>query len=818
MMETLLQDLRYAFRVLLRKPGFTAIAVIALALGIGANSAVFSVVNAVLLDSLPYKEPGRLVMVYHTYPKLNLPNAGLAAPSYVYFRDNNNSFEQFATTMQWQVNLTGEGEPERLMGAAVSANFFPTLGVEPEHGRSFTADQDQPGNNRVVILSHGFWQRRFGGDLSIIGKDIVLDGQSHNVIGIMPQGFQFIIDMDIWRPIAFTPEQLSPTTHGNEYLIGVARLKPGTTFEQAQSDIGSAAEGLREFYGPADSWGVNLIQLEKQLLGDFKPMLLIPFAFVGCVLLIACANVANLMLARASARHKEMSVRSALGATRSRIIRQLLTESVLLAGFGGIAGLAVALLAIELLKMGIPADIAQNMVGWSKIGLDLEVLAFTIGVSLLTGIIFGLVPAIQASRPDLNESLKEGGRTGSEGARRNRIRSALIVLEVAIALVLLVGAGLLVRSFMRLQQVNPGFNPENVLTMQLSLPRSKYKTPDEMTRFYEQTLEGVKVIPGVQYAAVGTNMPMIGGGTASFGIEGYQRAEGEPSPHGNPHFVSPQFFETMRIPLLEGRYFNEGDMKEAKQVAIIDKVLADRYWPGQSPVGRRMGVFFEADDDQMHWREIVGVVAQIKQYGLDGKAKEQYYIPQAQAVRPVSNVHLVARSSSDPEALASSIKQAISNVDRDQPVFRVMTMERIVSNSIARKRFLMFLVTVFAGLALLLAAVGLYGVMSYSVTQRTHEIGIRMALGASSTDVLKMVVRQGMVLTGIGLVIGLAGAFAITRLLSGALADVLFGVGINDPLTFAVFPVVLAVVAIAASFIPARRATKVDPMIALRYE
>jgi putative ABC transport system permease protein len=815
-MEALIQDLRYAFRVLIRKPGFTVVAVIALALGIGANSAIFSVVNTVLFHSLPYKDPDRLVIIYHTYPKLNLPNAGVAAPSYIFFRDNNKAFEQVGTAMQWQVNLTGEGEPEKLQGTAISSNFFSTLGVEPAYGRSFSTDEDQPGKNKVVIISHGLWQRRFGGDKSVLGKDIVLDGESHPIVGIMPSGFQLRGETDIWRPIGFTPEQLATNRHGNEYLIAIARMKPDVTLEQARFDTTSVADALREFYGPPENWTMNLTPLKDDLLGDYRLMLLIPFAFVGCVLLIACANVANLMLARASSRQKEISVRTALGASRSRIIRQLLTESVLLAMVGGVAGLLVAFLAIQLLIAGIPSNIAENMVGWKQIGLNLEVLGFTIGVSLLTGIIFGLVPALQVSKPDLNESLKEGGRTGSEGARRNRIRSALVVLEVAIALVLLVGAGLLVRSFMQIQQVNNGFDPTNVLTMELSLPTSKYRTVEDLTRFYDKALEQAKAVPGVQYAAVVTNLPIVGGWTMTFGIEGYQRAEGEPAPHGNPHPVSHEFFDVMRIPLLEGRYFNEHDTREAKQVAIVDKVLADRYWPGQSPLGKRIA--FEGPRDRRNWREIVGVVAQVKHYGPDGKAKEQYYFPQAQCMFPINSVHLVTRSTSEPTALAGSVTQAVRNVDPDQPVYRIRTMGDIVSSSVAPKRFLMFLVTVFAGLALLLAAVGLYGVMSYSVTQRTHEIGIRMALGASSSDVLKMVVRQGMVLTGIGLVIGLGSAFAVSRVLASTLSGVLFGVGINDPLTFVVFPLALAVVAIAASYIPARRATKVDPMIALRYE
>ncbi len=815
-MNILLQDLRFGFRVLMNKPGFTAIIVLALALGIGANSAIFSVVNAVLLHSLPYKDPDRLVMIWHNYPTLKLPDASVSPPSYILYRDMTRSFEQVATGTGWQVNVTGLGEPERLQGASISYNFFSTLGVEPAIGRPFKQDEDRPGADKVVILSHGLWQRLFGGRDDILNQTITLDDQTYNIVGVMPPGFQFLNTVDLWKPIAFTPEQVSPTMHGNEFLSVVARLKPDVTFEQACDEMNTLADQIRgEFYGP--NWGISLVPLSKQLIGDFKLMLWIPFAFVGCVLLIACANVANLLLARATARQKEIAIRTVLGASRARIIGQMLTESLLLSIMGGALGLLVAYIAIRLLILSIPPEIGNNLVGWKNIGLNTEAMVFTIAVSLLTGIIFGLAPALHASRPDLNESLKEGGRTGTEGPRRNRLRSALVVFEVAIALVLLVGAGLLIRSFIRLQEVDPGFNPENVLTMQLSLPRSRYREPEQMASFYSRALEQVKAIGGVQYAAFGTNLPMSGNNSsASFAIEGYTPAEGESSPHGDYHMVTPEYFNTMQIQLIEGRYFTEADTNRSKPVAIIDKVLADRYWPGESPIGKQIAAYFEADGDNLKWREIVGVVGQVRRYGPDGKTKEQYYIPQAQ--RPSRDAYLLVRSSADPSSLARSIRNAISEVDKDQPVFRVMTMETVVSNFLAKKRFLMLLVTVFAGLALLLAAVGLYGVMAYTVTQRTHEIGIRMALGAGPGDVMRMVIRQGMALTLIGAAVGLAGAFVLTRLLASTVSGLLFGVGANDPATFAGLSLLLLAVALVASYIPARRATRVDPMIALRYE
>jgi putative ABC transport system permease protein len=818
-MDTFIQDLRYAFRVLIKKPGFLAVAVIALALGIGANSAIFSVVNSVLLHSLPYKDADRLVFIWHSYPKLNLLQASVSAPSYVEYRDKTESFEQVAAGTGWQVNLTGITEPERLRGATVTANFFPAVGVEPIRGRVFSAEEDRPGNDKVVLISHGLWQRRFGGREDILNQTITLDDQSHTIIGILPPQFQFWGgDVDAVKPIAFTPEQVAPT-NGVEYLVVIAKLKQGVSFEQARTEMNTVADRLRaEFYGEGSSWGIVTNPLPEELLGDYRLMLLIPFGFVGCVLLIACANVANLMLARATSRQREIAIRTALGATRRRVVRQLMTESVLLSLFGGALGIAVAFVAIKLLVMGIPAEVAERLIGWKQVGLNAEVLVFTIGVSLLTGIVFGIVPAIQASRPDLNESLKEGGRSGSEGGHRNRIRSALVVFEVAIALVLLVGAGLLIRSFIKLQEVSPGFNPEGVLTMQMSLPRSKYNKPEEMMAFYDRALEKISATAGVEHAAFGTNLPMSNNNSsASFTIEGLQVPQGEANPHGDNHSVTSDYFNTMQIPLIEGRYFTEQDTKDSLPVAIIDKVIADKYFPGQSAVGKRMAVFFESQDNNLYWREIVGVVGNVKRYGLDGKIKEQYYFPQGQ--RTARGVYLLVRSStSSPTQLAGPVKEAIRSIDKDQPVFRVMTMEQVVSNFVATKRFLMLLVTVFAGLALLLAAVGLYGVMSYSVTQRTHEIGIRMALGASSRDVRGMVVRQGMILTLIGLGIGLAGAIAVTALLSSFFSQLLFGIPATDPVTFAVLSVLLLGIAFLASYIPARRATRVDPMIALRYE
>ncbi len=804
--------MRYAVRSLLKSRGFAVVAVVALALGIGATTAIFSVVDAVLLRPLPYKNPERLTLIWHNYPQINLPQASICVPCYAEYRDMTSSFEQVATVTGWPINLTGIGEPERLQGNRVSFNYFSTLGVEPEQGRAFLEEEDRPGNNFVVVLSHGFWVRRLGSDPNVVGTTLTLGGQSYTVTGIMPADFAGPQPVDLWTPIAFTNEEKAPDNHGNEFLTVIARLKPGVTLGQAQAEMDTLAEQLRpQFYGP--NWGITLVSVREQFVGDIRLPLLILLGTVGCVLLIACANVANLLLARATSRQKEMAIRAALGASRLRVVRQLLTESLLLAMLGGMFGLALAYLSIRLIVVGVPQSISNSIIGWKQIGLNPEVLGFTLLVSVLTGVIFGLVPAFQASKPDLQDALKDGGRTGSEGGRRNFVRSVLVVFEVAVALMLLIAAGLLIRSFGRLQDVNPGFNPQNVLSMQLSLPRSKYAENNQLSAFFDQALERIKALPGVQSAAFGTNLPMSGNNSsASFSVEGLQVAQGESSPHGDPHMVTGDYFKTMEVQLLSGRYFDERDSKDSMPVTIVDETLANRYWPDQDPVGKRIAAFFDSKNNQLNWRTIVGVVKNVKRYGLDGKIKEQYYFPQSQS--PQRSMFLLVRSAADPTVLTSSIRDAIHAVDKDQPIFRVMTMEQVVSNSVAQKRFSMLLLVIFAAVALLLSAVGIYGVMSYSVTQRSHEIGIRMALGAQAGDVLGMVVRQGMKITLIGVAIGLGGAFLATRIMS----SLLFGVGARDPLTFVAIPVILAGVALGACFVPARRATKVDPMIALRYE
>jgi putative ABC transport system permease protein len=813
-MGTLLKDIHYAARVLRKSPGFTAVAVLAVALGVGANTAIFSVVNAVLLKPLDYRDPGQLVLINHNYKKLDL-RASVSVPGYLHYRDNAKSFSDVAAFSQLNVNMTGEGEPERVQGMAVTANLFQTLGAQAAKGRTFTAEENKEGNNRVVVLSDAFWRRRFAG-LDVIGKNVALNGENYEIVGVMPRGFQFGREFaptgpDLWAPITFTQQQLDPNTNlTNEFLGVVARMRPGVRAEQAQAEMNSIADELRRQYMPGmdeSNWGLLVTPLEEFVVGMIRTALWILLGAVGFVLLIACANVANLLLARAAARQKEVAVRAALGASRWRVVRQLLTESILLALAGGGIGLLLAVWGVDLLLKlndnGLPRAY--------DIGLDRNVLLFTLGVSFVTGVVFGLAPAFQTSRVSLHDTLKEGGRTGRAGVSQ-RVRGALVVAEISFAVVLLVGAGLLIRSFMRLEQVNPGFEPRGVLAMMVSLPGNKYASDSSRAAFMRQMLEQVRALPGVKSAATITTLPMSGfNQSGSFGIEGRPTPRGQDSPHGDRWMASDDYFQTMGVPLVRGRFFDAHDTGEAPGVAIIDEAMARKYWPGEDPIGKRIA--FEGTQQQPKWREIVGIVGHVKNDGLEGESRVQYYVPYAQRSGS-PNLFVVVRADGDPASLAPSVRGAIAGVDRDLPVYRVTTMERMVADSLAQRRFSMFLLGSFAFIALALAVVGLYGVMSYSVAQRTHEIGVRMALGAQGRDILKMVVGQGLLLIAAGLAIGLAGAFALTRLMT----SLLFGVSATDPLTYVGIALLLATVALLASYLPARRATKVDPLVALRYE
>jgi predicted permease len=802
------QDLRYGARMLMKNRGFTIVAVVALALGIGANSAIFSVVNTVLLRPLPYKDPARLVMVFEDNSRHGFPHDTPAPANYIDWRDQNKVFAGMAAIAELSMNLTGEGEPERLDGRRVSASLFPILGVEPQLGRWFSPEDDQPGMNHSVILSHALWQRRFGANVGIIGRTITMNGYSFEVVGVMPASFQFPTREDqFWIPIAFNQKEAA--RRGSHFLEVVARTKPGVTTEQAQAEMSAIAARLAQAYPEQNTdLGALVVPLHEQVVGKIKPALLVLLGAVGFVLLVACANVANLLLARAAVRQKEIATRVALGASRLRLVRQFLTESLLLSAVGGVVGLLLAVWGVRLLKAFIPENISQA----AAITVDVKVLLFTLFISLLTGLVFGLAPATQATKFNLNETLKEGGRDSAAGNRGSRIRGALVISEVALSLVLLIGAGLLINSFMRLRKVDPGFRADHLLTMNVVLPQQKY--PDEARRaaFYTELLRRVEALPGVKSAAVSSQIPLTSQGD-SVGVV----FEGRPDPAPGQEniiatrVVSPRYFQTMGIQLLRGRPFGEQDRADAPAAAVISEAMARRYFPNEDPTGKRISPGKpESPDD---WVTIVGVVNDVHQFELDADPKPQMYLTYAQAGFFAPR-HLVVGTSVEPRTLASAVRDAVWGIDKDQPVSNVSTMEDVLSESIARQRFSMILLGVFAAVGLILAAVGLYGVMSYSVAQRRHEIGIRMALGAQSRDVLRLVVGQGLKLVFVGVAVGLVAALALTRVM----ASLLYGISSTDPATFAVISLVLVGAGVLASYVPARRATKVDPIIALRYE
>ena len=808
LLADLLHDLRYAVRMQLKNPAFTIIAVIALALGIGANTAIFSVVNTVLLRPLPYKDPDRLVMVWEEASKHGYPRDTPAAANFVDWRDQNQVFEGMAAIADESFNFTGAGDPERLEGRRVSASLFPLLGVEPQIGRVFNASEDQPGAHRVVLLSYSFWQRRFGGDQNIVGKPLTLNGETYIVVGVMPARFQFpTSDDEVWVPIAFTQQQAA--ARNRHYLQVIARLKPGVALTQAQTEMSTIATRLQQQYPDSNAdLGAVVTPLHEHLVGDIRPALLILLGAVGLVLLIACANVANLLLARAAVRQKEIAVRVALGARRWRLIRQFLTESILLSAIGGIVGLVIAYVGLILLKAFIPENIAQAR----EISIDFKVLGFTLLVSVATGVIFGLAPAIQAARFNQIETLKEGGRDAATGGSGKRLRSLLVVSEVAISLVLLIGAGLLINSFLRLRNVDPGFRADNLLTMKFVLPEPKYAEFERRTAFYNDLIQRVQSLAGVRSAAVTTNLPLYRqGNSISIGIEGQP-----PPPPGQERIVvtrivSPAYFDTMSIPLLSGRQFNDQDTATTPNVVVISESMARKYWPGEDAIGKRLSAGRATSPED--WIQVIGVAKDVKQFELTAESRPQMYLSYRQAGFFAPR-DLVVKTDVDPASLATTVRKAVWEVDKDQPVSNIRTMDEILAESIARQRFSMLLLAIFAAVAMVLAGVGIYGVMSYSVAQRTHEIGIRMALGAQTGAVLKLAVSYGMKLVTAGIVIGLITAFALTRVMS----TLLFGVTATDPTTFTLISLLLVSVAAIASYIPARRATKVDPIIALRYE
>ncbi len=814
-MDTLLQDLRYSLRRLAKSPTFTAIVVLTLALGIGANTAIFSAVNAVLLRPLPYLEPGRLVTIEHLYPSLEL-EAPVSVPGFLDYQRMGRSFESMAVQSGWQVNLTGVSDPVRLQGQRVTGRFFTTLGVPAMLGRTLQPGEDSVGREHVAVLSYAAWERVFGADQAIVGRSISLNGENYEVVGVMPSGFRdfFNRNAEIWAPIVFRPDQLTAENRTNEFLNLTARMKPGVTVEQAQGEMRTIAEQLKRQFPDeyAPNWSLLVTGLSISSTGSVRPALLVLLGAVGFVLLIACANVANLLLARAAARSKEIAVRTALGATRERLLKQLLTESVLVSLAGGAVGLLLAYAGVRAL---VAMEIG-NLPRSDEIGIDATVMIFTLAVSVLAGILFGLAPAIHTATPNLQGALKEGGRGTTADRGSHALRRSLVVTEVALALTLLTGAGLLLKSFARLQKVDPGFDPANLLTFNLSLPQSKYPSDTAQLAFFEQALPAIARVPGVMNAGGTTVMPFSGSwSTGSFEIEGYQPPENQPGPWGDIRFVSPQFFETLKIPLLRGRYLTDEDRVGTRPVAVIDQEFVRRYYPKDNPIGKRFtfgppdGV---TDTTQNEWIEVVGVVGHTAHEGLDADPRIQLYLPYRQATAPFMTV--AVRTNGNPERYVNLVRNAIRSVDQDQPIAQVSNMEEMMSRSVGQRRLSMMLLSLFSGIALVLASIGIYGVMSYSVTQRSRELGVRIALGADRKDVLGLVLRQGMRLALIGIGVGLAAALVLTRLIESQLYDV----AATDPATFVLVAAVLAATALVANLIPAIRAMRMDPAVVLREE
>ena len=801
-MQTLWQDLRYGVRMLRGKPGFTLVAVITLALGIGANTALFSVVNAVLLRSLPYKEPARLMTVWEAF--LNAPGVQnpVAPSNFIDWRDQNTSFEDMVAYSTGDASLTEAGGPEKAIALYTSDNFLNLLGVDPLLGRAFEQGEiTQPGEMKVIVISHALWQRQFGGDTGVLGKEVKIDGNPVTIIGVMPPSFQFpSSSIDLWVPTMMSPPVAG--TRQAHYLSVLGRLKSGVTEQQAQADLEAIAARLREQYPDSNRYiGATVISLHEHMVGDIRWPLLILLAATGFVLLISCANVANLLLARAGARYKEVAVRLALGAGRWRIIRQLLTESVLLSLLGGTAGLTLALWGVPFLISLTPANIAQAKAA----SVDSKVLIFTLAVSLLTAIIFGLVPALQATKLNLNEALKEGSREGGGGGR-SWVRNTLVIAEISIALVLLSGGGLLIRSFARLSNVNPGFRTDHLLTFEVSPPYSKYADTGQRAAFYDELLQRVEGLPGVEAAGVVTSLPIKDDlGHMTYITEQPGAAKVVPA---LPRASSASYFRALGMPIVAGREFDAKDLPASTGVAIINEAMAQASWPGEDPIGKRMKMGVETQP----WLTVVGVVKNIR-VRLGMTPTPQVYLPytQSPAFGPRD---LVLRTRMEPESLSAAVRREVWAIDKDQPVADIKTMEQLLSASIERPRFNTLLFAIFSALALALAGVGIYGVMSYTITQSTHEIGIRMALGARPRDVLKLTMSKGLRLTVTGVVIGLFAAFALTRVMS----SLLFGVSATDPLTFVLIALLLTGVALLACYVPARRATKIDPMVALRYE
>ena len=817
-METLLKDIRYGIRGLVKRPGFTVIALITLALGIGANTAIFSVINAVLLRPLQFKDPEQLAIIWEDAAFAGFPQNTPAPANYFDWKNQNQSFADMAACAEASFNITGDGEPERVMAFSVTSNFFPLFGVQPLIGRSFLPEEDRPGSNRVVVLSHSLWQSRYGGDPQILNREILLNGEKHTIVGVMPASFQFLErEVRMWVPIAFTSEDI--TNRGGHYLKVIARLKPGITVTQAQADMNAVMARIVKDY-PNETFdgklGAIVMPLREQLVGETRSSLVVLLVAVAFVLLIACANVAGLLLARAVSRRREIALRVALGASRLRVVRQLLTESLLLAAVAGVLGSLLAYWSFAFLQGLVPPEMALL----TSLNLDRRILAFTLLISIVTGVIFGLVPALQSANIDLNDALKQ---TSTRATSTGRLRNALIVSEVALSLVLLVGAGLLIQTLFQLFRQYSMLEPEKVLTLRTVLPREswgdregKYSSPQQRNNFYEQVLQRVEHMPGVVSAGYSTSVPLLWkGGTSGFYPEGVKDPIPGMAYDANHRQVTPDYLKTMNIPLRQGRYFTKGDNEHALPVAIINETMARQYWPGQNALGRRFKIG-DPDDPERPWTTIVGIVADVRQMGIDEPVKAEMYLPNRQITHNPWFIprDLAIRTNGDPMQLVGAVRQAIGEVDPDQPVSNVATMAEVLGDEAAQRRMGMIMLVAFASLALVLASIGIYGVLAYFVTQHTNEIGVRLALGATPRNILFLVLKKGMGLTLIGVAIGVAASFAFTRWMS----SMLFGVKASDPLTFVAVPLLLGLVALLACAIPARRATKVDPMVALRYE
>ncbi|MGH9840537.1 MAG: ABC transporter permease [Blastocatellia bacterium] len=820
-MQTLLQDLRYGARMLLKKPGFTLIGVLTLALGIGANTAIFSVVNGVLLRPLPYPGHERLLMVWGNFQTQGLTKLGLSQLEYVRLRGESKAFAQVGAFRGGIMTLTGTGEPERVATSMASANLFETLGVQLFRGRGFNPAEEEQGRNNVVILSYGFWQRRFAADPRIIGQSLTLNGQSFNVIGVLPPDCQSPNELtggarpELWLTLGLN---LAGLNRGSHNLNTIARLHDGVRPEAAQTEVSaiiSRVVGENQSFYPVDGSYYNPVtELREEVVGNVRLALLVLLGAVLFVLLIACANVANLTLARGEARQKELAIRAALGASRFRLVRQLLMESVLLALVGGGCGALLAVWGVDALKTLNPGNLPRL----AEVRLDGRVFGFTLLVSLLGGVLFGLVPALRAAQTDLHVGLKEGGRGSGEGIGRSRLRSGLVVTEMALALLLLAGAGLLINSFWRLQRVNPGFKSEGLLTLALAPQATAYQNPEHITALYERLFEKLQALPGVQAMAAANPLPLTGNNNTLMQIDGRPFDPNGTNLSTGFTVVTPAYFQTMGVRLLRGRQFNDGDQESALPVAVISEALARAQWPGAEPIGQRVRLL-DAPPEQAttQYMTIVGVVADVKNQGLNAAPRQEMYVPlrqQASSGGGFRSMALVLRTATEPLGLAHTVRQTVWSVDRNIPISSVRTMEQILAAGVARQRFNATLLGVFALVALCLSTAGIYGVIAYSVSRRTHEIGIRMALGARGADVLKLVVKQGMTLALGGVALGLAASFALTR----SLKTLLFGVSATDPLTFVVITLLLTFVALLACWIPARRATKVDPMVALRCE